>query len=87
MEEFTRLLKCALVYGDKQPAVERTLSFVVKFATAEKTEQNAGKEKDSEGEDEEEADPFLENLILFLLRVKRILCFLYVKKIICTGKA
>uniref|UniRef100_A0A0P4VX19 Nuclear condensin complex subunit 3 C-terminal domain-containing protein n=1 Tax=Scylla olivacea TaxID=85551 RepID=A0A0P4VX19_SCYOL len=67
VEEFTRLLKCALLYGDKQPAVERTLSFVVKFATAEKTEQNAGKEKDSEDEDEE-ADPFLENLIVFLLK-------------------
>ena len=50
--------------------MERTLNFVVKFAKAEKTEQNTEKEKLSDDEDEEEPDPFLENLIVFLLKVK-----------------
>ncbi|XP_050715054.1 condensin complex subunit 3-like [Eriocheir sinensis] len=67
MEEFTKLLKYTLVHGDKQPAVERTLSFIVKFATSEKTQQEE-RERESDNEDEEEADPFLENLIVFLLQ-------------------
>lgn len=69
VEEFTRLLKYSLVHGDKQPAVERTLSFVVKFATSEKVHQEE-KERANNDEDEDEADPFLENLIVFLLKVK-----------------
>lgn len=69
VEEFTRLLKYSLVHGDKQPTVERTLSFVVKFATSEKIQQEE-RERESDDEDKEEADPFLENLIVFLLKVE-----------------
>ncbi|XP_063609202.1 condensin complex subunit 3-like [Penaeus indicus] len=75
LSEFTCLLKKSLIYGDKQPAVERTLNFVAKFATSKKseTEENGKEEKAKEDNDEEqeeepeEADPFLVKLIQFLL--------------------
>ncbi|XP_037775127.1 condensin complex subunit 3-like [Penaeus monodon] len=75
LSEFTSLLKKSLIYGDKQPAVERTLNFVAKFATSKKseTEENGKEEKAKDGDEEEgeeepeEADPFLVKLIQFLL--------------------
>ncbi|KAK4302655.1 hypothetical protein Pmani_025270 [Petrolisthes manimaculis] len=67
--EFTNLLKKSLVFGDKQPVVDRTLAFVAKFATSRK---NGKDEKSSEMDDneekiEDEADPFLVKVIQFLL--------------------
>ncbi|XP_071521422.1 condensin complex subunit 3 [Panulirus ornatus] len=68
VEEFTRLLRKSLIHGDKQPAVERTLNFVAKFATTKKGEHEQKDELEGrEEEEEEEADPFLVNLIQFLL--------------------
>lgn len=73
LSEFTCLLKKSLIHGDKQPAVERTLNFVAKFATSKKseTEENGKEEKAKDDEEEEEepeeADPFLVKLIQFLL--------------------
>ncbi|XP_066944785.1 condensin complex subunit 3 [Macrobrachium rosenbergii] len=77
---FTNLLKRSLIHGDKQPAVERTLTFVAKFATMKKEESNKEnakreeeeEEEEDEGEEdeeeeEEEADIFLVRLIEFLL--------------------
>lgn len=76
LETFTKFLKRSLIHGDKQPAVERTLSFVAKFATTKKELEDKGekqdeceKEPETEKEAEEEADPFLVQLILFLLHV------------------
>lgn len=76
LSEFTCLLKKSLIHGDKQPAVERTLNFVAKFATSKKseTEENGKEEKAKDDEEEEEepeeADPFLVKLIQFLLNVR-----------------
>lgn len=76
LEEFTRLLRKSLIHGDKQPAVERTLSFVAKFATTKKEEHakydEQEEKKEEEEEEEEEADPFLVNLIQFLLNVRKL---------------
>lgn len=80
LSEFTSLLKKSLIYGDKQPAVERTLNFVAKFATSKKseTEENGKEEKAKDGDEEEgeeepeEADPFLVKLIQFLLNVRTV---------------
>ncbi|XP_064083771.1 condensin complex subunit 3-like [Macrobrachium nipponense] len=68
--DFTNLLKKSLIHGDKQPAVERTLNFVAKFATMKKEESNNkenAKKGDEEEDEEDEADIFLVRLIEFLL--------------------
>lgn len=59
------------MYGDKQPAVDRTLAFVAKFATVRKDgkDDNYSETGNEEEETEEEADPFLVKLIEFLLNV------------------
>ncbi|XP_068227080.1 condensin complex subunit 3 [Palaemon carinicauda] len=68
---FTNLLKRSLIHGDKQPAVERTLNFVAKFATMRKdvsgNKENA--ERDEDEEEEDETDMFLVRLIEFLLNI------------------
>lgn len=82
LDKFTKYLKKSLVVGDKQPAVERTLNFVAKFATTKKEEwdDEKGNEHETREEDEEEEseDPFLVNLILFLLHVSmRVVIYQY----------
>ncbi|XP_045585282.2 condensin complex subunit 3 isoform X1 [Procambarus clarkii] len=72
VSEFISLLQQSLIYGDKQPAVERTLNFVAKFATTRKEEKETSDEQEDkeqeQDEEEEEADPFLVNLIQYLLK-------------------
>lgn len=69
---FTSLLKKSLVYGDKQPAVDRTLAFVAKFATVRKDgkDEKNSEVGNEEEEIEEEADLFLVKLMEFLLNVR-----------------
>ena len=69
------MLKYPLLYGDKQPAVEHTLNFVAKFATAvkngkeDKSDQQSKEKQDQEDDDDIEIDPFLVKLFQFLLEV------------------
>jgi len=62
---------CLIVFK-REPAVDRTVNFIVQFATSLSLESRAKKKIENEANDEkeeEEMDPFLLKLFNFLLKV------------------
>ena len=78
-EDFLHHMKYSLVIFKREPAVERTLDFVAKFATSlealqreEKKKSNGeetAEENSQDEESEEEMHPFLLKLFTFFLQV------------------
>ena len=69
--EFVYYLKCALIVFEREPAVERCLEFVAKFATSLKDDSEK-KDKTEEGQEDEideDIHQFLLKLFDFCLEV------------------
>ena len=70
------LLKHPLIHGDKQPSVEKTLTFIAKFATSQKMDKPEVPDKESDEDDDDDesndVDPLLVALFEFLLKVSSV---------------
>ncbi|KAK2143344.1 hypothetical protein LSH36_852g00004, partial [Paralvinella palmiformis] len=70
-DTFLRHMQYCLIVFKREPAVDRTVNFIVQFATSLSLESRAKKKIENEANDEkeeEEMDPFLLKLFNFLLK-------------------